>query len=264
LALDYPLACSRRLQNKYVILPQSSGPICGIGKIVLRRMFSGASSIFIRDDISYSRLKKVFPSMPFKRALDLAFFINSIDPYNRASDEVRNIAVTVRGWRVGDITELSDQLQTQILDYFVQLLQLNPTSTKVHVVCQGRKDLEFSKLAVDVFRESLEHEVLFHYSLDPCILKKLYSGMDLLVGMRLHSIILAISTGIPCFGVFFREWGNKNPGIMEKFGLSYVFLDENNGQLPKHLPYVDFDRASFAKAVQQRITEGRLQIERCI
>ena len=48
--------------------------------------------------------------------------------------------------------------------------------------------------------------------------------MDLLVGMRLHSLILALSKGIPCAGYFEKSWGLKNPGLLSMFGLPICFI----------------------------------------
>jgi len=46
-------------------------------------------------------------------------------------------------------------------------------------------------------------------------LMNIYSNCDVLVGMRLHSIILALKVGTPCIGLFHENWGLKNPGLME-------------------------------------------------
>ena len=44
--------------------------------------------------------------------------------------------------------------------------------------------------------------------------------------MRLHSIILAACGGTPSYGLFFKEWGLKNPGILDSLELPYTMIDD--------------------------------------
>ena len=71
-----------------------------------------------------------------------------------------------------------------------------------------------------------KHELRLIKSNDPMELLYIYRSVSLLIGMRLHSIILSLSVGTPCFGLFYKQWGLKNPGMMNYFGMPYTIMDE--------------------------------------
>ena len=72
--------------------------------------------------------------------------------------------------------------------------------------------------------------------------------------MRLHSIILAMSTGTPAIGYFKKEWGLKNPGLLSSYGQKYVFLDDANNSLLEVLKSYDFEEI---ESVSSKITETK-------
>ena len=70
--------------------------------------------------------------------------------------------------------------------------------------------------------------------------------------MRLHSIILAMSTGTPTIG-YFKRMGAENPGLLSSYGQKYVFLDDANNSLLEVLN-LDFEKI---ESVSSKITETK-------
>ena len=259
IALDFPLSRARKQRRPYVVLPQSSARINWIGKLFLRRMLGDASVVFVREKISYQALTSMFPNVRFQQTLDAAFFIKAGCGEHRAEVQ-RNVALTFRAWSVGDMKEFGQDVKSRIIEAYVSILKKNPgAACQYHVICQGKKDYEFSKQASDALSRELRQGVQLHYELDPVRLKALYSSMDFIVGMRLHSLILAFSVGVPGLGVFLREWGNKNPGMMQHFQMPYMFLDEP----PLKNIWTEFDQNAgvrFYEEVRRRVVRRKTEM----
>lgn len=90
----------------------------------------------------------------------------------------------------------------------------------VIVVVQTEKDYETSQAF------AIKHGVKLIKSHNVLELIEVYRNVDLLLGMRLHSIILALSVGTPCLGLFYKQWGLKNPGMMSCFNMPYKFWED--------------------------------------
>jgi polysaccharide pyruvyl transferase WcaK-like protein len=57
-----------------------------------------------------------------------------------------------------------------------------------------------------------ENEISVFKSYSPEQLRTHYADVDLLITMRLHAGIFALSVGTPTIGVYREEWGPKTPG----------------------------------------------------
>ena len=126
------------------------------------------------------------------------------------------------------------------------------TGYEVKLIVQTKKDLRFTR---DLYLKfSNIEKVSFYESYDVNELIKIYSSCSLLIGMRLHSIILAMSTGTPAIGYFKKEWGLKNPGLLSAYGQKYVFLDDANNSLLEVLKSYDFEET---ESVSSKITETK-------
>lgn len=233
LALDFPMRIARKLKKKYVILPQSGSKINNIGKPFLSKIFKGASTIFIREGESYKKLKTLFPEHEFIRTIDLAFHINKKEKEKRPELN-KKIGITLRAFTVGDIRDLKDSEKEEIISHILRIVDKikSINGLDIALIVQTRKDKEFTNRVACILNEKYSQETEIVEEYDPQKLLKIYENIDLLIGMRLHSIILAISAGTPCHGIFFKEWGFKNPGLMEDFNLKYFFVDSDDAIYP--------------------------------
>lgn len=228
-ALYYPIKLAKAAGKQYLIFPHSSAHINKLGKGIIGRMVRGAKAIFAREDISYKKLKNEFRLNNIHRSIDLAFFTEHQDvaatPKSTATKKV--VGFTFRAHTVGDIEEFSEEEKGKIYHNILSTVVGLGEQNRYIFVVQTLKDRDFTLEIKNKIEDEIGAECEFFENYDPIQLIQFYRQIDLLIGMRLHSIILATSVGTPAYGIFYKEWGLKNPGLMEKLELPYVFMDDD-------------------------------------
>lgn len=256
-ALLYPLKIARKKGKPFVIMPQSAAKMNKMGQRLVLPVLESSRLAFIREDLSYDYLLELLPYAPVKRSLDMAFFIekSNLPPQNRKKEVT--IALTLRAHTVGDLETLPLTDRERIVSHMDTLVKSLSERCRFVVVVQAEKDEEFSaafasRHGLEVFRSQDVPELL-----------SFYQSVDVLVGMRLHSIILALSVGTPCYGVFFEQWGLKNPGLMQEFGMPHTILDgkpfsdgaEGAVQVSRLLD----DRKAISTAITEKVSAERIR-----
>jgi len=239
-AFLYPLMVAKTHKIPYVIFPQSTVKLNKLGRFIVYPIFKSARTVWVREKSSLKIFEGYFPRVKFNYAPDLAFHINNDKLYDKPitktiddNNGIVNISMTFRSFGLGDIAELSDEKREQIRNTIINVLNQITTTYKVNLtlVVQCDKDLNITNEIMERIQISEEIKVnscnLFD-SRDTYELISFYETQDLLLGMRLHSIILALSRGIPCAGFFEENWGLKNPGLLNVFGLPFCFIGEDN------------------------------------
>lgn len=222
LALMYPLQVAQKNGKKVIIFPQSASTLNKIGKLLLFPILRKAQVVIFREKLSYKNLEHFMPAGNFFQTIDLAFFINKQKAKSILSIncDKPNIAITLRFHTVGDITHLPDSEIAYCLDELGKVVDKLGVTHNVIVVVQTEKDYETSQAF------AIKHGVKLIKSHNVLELIEVYRNVDLLLGMRLHSIILALSVGTPCLGLFYKQWGLKNPGMMSCFNMPYKFWED--------------------------------------
>jgi polysaccharide pyruvyl transferase WcaK-like protein len=263
LALMYPLRVACKIRMPFLIFPQSASNINRLGKLVLKRPLRDATAIWSREDMSLSYLNKLFPGGTMFHGIDLAFFISQrntdkcINKYRFLAQEkldptsrTHRIGFTIRAQRVGDLGRLGSIEYKKIRDCMSQTIcDLLEAQQEILLVVQAKKDRE---IITDIYNDfSGNDKIRLIEEYDPIILKEIYSKCDILVGMRLHSIILALSVQTPAVGLFNRSWGLKNPGLMEKFGLPFKYVDDDVQTLMEEIESVLSNHGFYRKQIQE-------------
>lgn len=231
-ALYYPIKLAKKAGKQYLIFPHSSAHINKMGKGLIGKMVRDAKAVFAREDISYQKLKSEYDLSNIHKSIDLAFFTDHQDVVSTSNpmEARKTIGFTFRAHTVGDIEEFGEEEKEKIYQNILNLVVSLGKQNRYVFVVQTLKDREFTLTIKGKIEDKIGVEYEFFENYDPIELIKFYRGIDLLVGMRLHSIILATSVGTPAYGIFYKEWGLKNPGLMEKLELPYIFMD-NNGKV---------------------------------
>lgn len=220
LALVYPLNISRKTRKPYIIFPQSASSLNFLGRALLKPVLNNAELVMTREKESYEYLSSIFKSVNYFQTIDLAFFINQYCGTRLLKKNYFGyVAITLRFHTVGDISYLSDCQKKYIFTILGGIVEKIKRIRNVLIVVQTEKDEAESRSFAQL------HNVELLKCQDVPSLIYLYQQVDLLIGMRLHSIILALSAGTPCIGLFYKEWGLKNSGLMNYFGLPYYSLD---------------------------------------
>lgn len=219
-ALLYPLSIAKKAHKPYVIFPQSASTLNGTGKRLLLPILKGAETVMFREEETAAFMSKMVDLRNVFQTIDLAFFIDKTHLPETPKDYSGYVALTLRFHTVGDIAYLPGEKQEKILQTVGGLIEKVKPERPVLLVVQSDKDEELSRKIAST------HRIELIKCQDVPKLLSIYRQVDLLIGMRLHSIILALSTGTPCIGLFYKEWGLKNPGMMKYFGLPCHFFDE--------------------------------------
>lgn len=221
IALIYPLRIAQKAKVPYLIFPQSASTINYVGKYVLKPILQKAQMVMVREKESYKYLQSFVDNKNFIQTIDLAYFIDKSKLKYIDKNYNGYVAFTLRFHTIGDISYLTEDKLNKICFTIGDIIDAVKKSHKVLIVVQTKKDEELSR------KLAIKHnvELLICYNVPTLI--SIYKQVSLLIGMRLHSMILALSVGTPCIGLFYKEWGLKNPGLMKYFDMPFYFFEES-------------------------------------
>ncbi|PSP83114.1 hypothetical protein BRC96_09430 [Halobacteriales archaeon QS_6_64_34] len=209
LAMVYPLQVARRNDVPYGLLPQTTFELEGAPKRLVRPLLEDAEFVMTRDAITFDYLSEFGLSTQLINGVDTAFLNGTPSVGERSPDGPSHIAVVPRFSSLGDTGEL-DEASARMEDTFLTYLdRLVKAGHEVTLTVQT----EIDEAWADRHRDRLgEIGVGYYGSYDPDELRAHYAEQDLLVTMRLHAAIFALSVGTPTIGVYRDEWGPKTPG----------------------------------------------------
>jgi hypothetical protein len=254
LGVLYPLQVAKWNDIPYGLLPHTIFDIEGRYEPLIRSILEGAEFVWTRDGQSYDYLASEFSlSTPILNGLDTAFFLD--EPTVSAGDtgdrsDGQRVAVVPRFSTLGDTGELgTDNAEQQ----FVQFLKaLTRAGHEVILTVQTKVEEEWATNNEAVLDA---HDVTVFTSYQPQELREHYDDVDLLVTMRLHAGIFALSTGTPAIGLYRDEWGPKTPGTWANIGLSEFTLSHEEITVDRLLALCNrvFDNYS---EIEQTIANG--------
>ncbi len=224
-ALFHPIRIARRMGKRVICLPQSTATVASKWKSFLGRKLALFDGVFVREGASLERLRSLYPELSFSKSTDMAFFMDDLEDVPRSAR--LRAAMIVRGTAIGDIGELAKARQDELLGSFVGFAEAHPELAYT-VVVQTKKDRTLSERLVGL----LPNGSILVEEHDPFRLLSIYKSMDVTLSMRLHAAILSLRAGTPVVGMFDKEWGLKNVGVMSDYGMGYS--DCANGLLSEY------------------------------
>lgn len=247
-ALFYPIKTAYNMKKLVYCLPQSTAKTSSLGKKILFRYLSCFKTVYVREEISFKELKKLFPQIPFELSTDMAFFCedntNAMNKYNelKLPNATKTIALVVRNTGIGDIGELSTEKQDKLVKILLSFVEIHRDYSYL-IAIQTEKDRAFSEKLNSLINNIVPTRMIENH--DPLVLREIYRHTDVLLTMRLHAGILALSAQTPVIGLFSEEWGLKNPGIMRDYDMPFVIV-ENGEDKVLSMP-TDAQRANIIK-----------------
>lgn len=225
IALMKPIKVAVKLKKPVIILSHSTAETNLLGRLILKSILNKIHKIYVREPKSLEKFKKMYPEANFVLTTDLAFAINEKVKANRE----KIVAITTRSHTMGDLGNFNVEKKNLIVSQLEECITFClKNNLKVLLVSQTKKDISFTEMIANKYNsEHVQHIV----SLETVQLITTYSKCSLIIGMRLHSIILALSTGTPAIGLFSKEWGLKNPGLMEAYNQKYCFIEDGTSIL---------------------------------
>ena len=217
----------------YVYLPQTWGPFTDIKlRKIVNRSARSSRLLYTRDALSRQYLADLLnkPVEQIKQSPDIAFLFKGdtpspetmrdlgLEPNKPILGVAPNMRVYERSEGEGDSNKYLralSQMIKQLTDRGVQVLLLP------HEVYENGKtdDTMLCGLLQDSVASDLVKQVKGNPSAE--YLKGVVGGCDMLVGSRFHSLVAAISQGVPAVAV---GWAHKYPELLREFGLeAYVY-----------------------------------------
>lgn len=250
----YPLRIAHAHRRKTVLLGVSFGELHSpLTKAMLRTALRSRAQIYARESISlaFARSELGVADEDLKLIPDLAFLTAEERAERPADDELR-IGVTVRYSRFTDASPaLALERYKQTLEHVLEdILQADPRA-RVIFIPQVLEDIPLAR-EIAAALECPDRVRALDADLSLEELLALYAGLDVLIGTRLHSIILAAVTGTPFVHIVVER--SKSNGTLEMLGM------ESAG-----VPYDGITDTGLMRAVQHALANrdeisGRLRV----
>ncbi len=229
----YPVFICIILRKPYVILGHTIWNINDrLSKALLRFVIDRATFVTVREKISYEVLKfnvktrnRVFvlPELAFALADEVG------TTYTTVSRDTLVVGFSIRGWDfqgVKDSKRLLENYRTAI-SQFISFLRTR-YDAEIVLIPLGSGPLYIEHDASECLEilKRVSHLGKIYVSPTPQNLQdifKLYSSLDLHIGVRLHSVLFAFMCGVPSIAIGYQ--GHKTIGIINQLGLSKYYLD---------------------------------------
>lgn len=227
---------ARSLGRKVIVMPNSFGPIDGrLYRWLVTRALSSCELVTARESRSQAALSdigvssEVFPDLGF--SLERAEIPGDKVECIRSGHQFKPlVGITARPYRfprnsspilayehyLDEVAEFARQISVEgYVPVFVE-----------HVISAGSHESDAAAIAAIVSRLAPgSFEVIRVPDFNCRQIKALYGMLDFVVGTRFHSVIFALSEGVPAMAIAYG--GNKGRGIMEDCNMSdYVMSIE--------------------------------------
>lgn len=181
-----------RHKKPVIMYGQSIGQLKGLRKIIVKKLFNKADFIALRDTESKKRLESLGIMQKIHMIPDLAFNITKV-PKNSGLKEHKELIVALRG--NGGLNKNSKNI---IREFLQDLISKN---WKIRVI-NFQKNID-EKLHKEITKDLQNTETLDIKNTKQLL--EAYSTADLVLGMRLHSIISAIKTETPFIAISYAD-----------------------------------------------------------
>ena len=179
-----------------MVFAQSIGPLDFWGRAVVRTFCKGLAAATVRDERSRALLGSLLPGTPVERAADPVFLIEpETQPFDLASeglgdDDAPLAIVSVRKWHGADAT-------ARTMAAVVDRLAGTHGARVAFLPLGGPPDAE---VATTIIRRCASTPVLLpDYPLGQAV--QVVARASLVVGMRLHALIIAARLGVPFLAI---------------------------------------------------------------
>ncbi|WP_227394324.1 polysaccharide pyruvyl transferase family protein [Jeotgalibacillus aurantiacus] len=228
-----PAFLAKRFGCKTVIWGVGAGPITTpLGTMLIKQMATSADIISVRDQESKELLERIGVTNPIQLATDPAFGLT----WNRArvkTDQLRKIGVTAVPYYSKQYWPVHNEEKYQAyITGFARNLDRIIEEQQAEITFFATKYPQDVEVVNDIQKKMLHGNAtsLVEKNMKPQDIMAFSAKQDLIIGTRLHSLILAVRTGTPVIGVgYHRKVGAFTSSInQESFYCEIDQLDELN------------------------------------
>ena len=242
---------------------QSIGPFrAGFQSWIVRCALSRVRLVLVREDLSLQELESWRLQTPVHSTADAAFLLPDPAerwPALRGIGAGPLIGVTVRRWfqREADQRRFEGTM-SRFVDWLAQTKDATVCFVPQVTYADGGDDDRIVARAIVAGVAAKDRVCLIDDELPPDRIKALCGAMDLFVGTRMHSNILAFSTGVPALAIGYQP---KTLGIMRQLGMESHVCPIDGLALPalqRQFEALQREGDAIAAMLKQRIPELRL------
>ncbi len=234
----------------YYIYAQSVGPFWKtISKMQASWILNNASLVTVRDEKSYSLIKEQLKIIGNNIHLtaDEAHLLPSMVPAENPLETVKKenpdkliVGISVREWEFKDIPDRVIRKRTEhryhrkILELCIHLVEKYDARIVFISTCQGRPeyfidDSHFASHLIKLLPYNMRNKItVISDAYDPRELKEIMKSFDIFAGVRMHTLVLALSSGIPCIGLGYEF---KTEELFNQLKLSHYAIDLKSDRL---------------------------------
>jgi colanic acid/amylovoran biosynthesis protein len=218
-----------------ILLPQSFGPFLTLStRTAFRKIMSNSSLVFARDHQSYDYALELFEGDgKLSIAPDITLFYPGAAPANVEATADTHYACVVPNIRILDKgkTPWGERYYSCLHSIIKELLHRG-LQVRVVVHDSTGEDLQISSRLCE---ESSSPGVSLVQEENPVALKHIISQSFLVAGSRYHSLVAALSQGVPALAI---GWSHKYDMLFREFGLGNFVFSSPETPLPEVLQRV--------------------------
>jgi polysaccharide pyruvyl transferase CsaB len=182
-----------------VIFAQGIGPLSFTGKHIVRRSCAGVDLAVVRDEASADLLRQLLPRVDVRRGADPVFLAPD-EVSERAEHALAGEGISGNADLVAVIVRPS-RLLDKIAGEIARAVDLISTRYGAQVIFVPFQRLADVEAAVSIIRRCRTAPVLVGGGYDLTTMTALFKRCSAVIGMRLHSLILAARLGVPFLSV---------------------------------------------------------------
>ncbi|RKQ34281.1 polysaccharide pyruvyl transferase family protein [Oceanobacillus halophilus] len=219
---------AQSLGKPVFVMPNSFGPFDGIGIAwLVRKVLNRSKVVTVRESISKKMLTEI--GVDSQQFPDLGFALEKNERDNSEVIDLREqypgrklVAITARPYRFPRSSDPAKKYQ-EYLDGIVKfskwLYENNYLPVFIeHTLSETTHEDDGTCISQIVSKLNTgEYSLISNVEYTCRDLKSIYSDFDFVVGTRFHSVIFALSEGIPSIAITYG--GNKGQGIMHDLGI---------------------------------------------
>ncbi len=263
----YPLRIAHAYRRKTVLLGVSFGECYSpLTKAMLRTALRSRVQTYAREPLSlaFARSELGIAEEDLQLIPDLAFLTAAETPERPADDELR-IGVTVRCSRFPDAPPaLALEGYKQALERVLEDVLRADARARVIFIPQVLEDVPLARdIAATLKCPDRVQAIDVDMSLDELL--ALYAELDVLIGTRLHSIILAAVTGTPFVHVVVER--SKSNGTLEMLGMESAGVPYDgitDGDLMRAVQHALANRDEISERLRVRVKEHRCALKQIL
>lgn len=217
---------ARLMKKQITVAPMSFGPFAYKWQEWFNaKVLHGLHKVMVREDISYNLLKK-YKTPNLVLSADHAFLLENISAKSKEKKQ-KKIGFTIRSWLDSSSQQHLEQAYIGAISFILNKekdMYIQPI-IQVHAPDYGDDDMEVTERVVSTLKKQ---ENFVNRILEAVVIKdnihacQMYGGVDILIGMRMHSNIIAATQGTPFIAISYEH---KTTGISKMIGMEAYTID---------------------------------------